>query len=385
MRVLIVGAGAAGTAAAWAARRAGAEVTVAYDRAGATSLYSGALDLTPWEEASEPSADERDLSLFAAAFDAWTMGPGPSRVATIDGVVRSARAHDTALLDLSHIAGRTVCVAETPLHHFDARWLSASFAASTWARDTRTRFEPVKVPALFDAVASGAPCFDVASRANTEAGSAHVARCLQAARPSAEAWLLGPWLGTEPGAAERVRAALGVPCGETTSPLGGPAGARFDAARDALFTSLGIVAVRGPVTRLRSADSGWTADFDGRPQDPPAFDLAALAVGGVCGGGLVFGSSTFHLSIDVAATVALDGRALSGASSLSGAISRAEDAEALVRLGILADGATARGGNGLLVAGDCVEGRPRTALEAARAGIRAMRTIRNSVAPPRSV
>jgi hypothetical protein len=55
-----------------------------------------------------------------------------------------------------------------------------------------------------------------------------------------------------------------------------------------------------------------------------------------------------------------------------------ENPGALVRLGILADGALARGGQGLLVAGDCAFGRPRTALEAARAGIATMRTIRSS-------
>lgn len=382
MRALVLGGGAAGTAAAWAARRAGSEVTVIHDRAGATALYSGALDLAPWEEASEPSPDERDLSLFAAAFDAWTMGPGPSRVATFDGVVRSARAHDSALLDLSHIAGRTVCVVATPLDHFDAAALAWSFGASAWARDTRTRFEAVEVPDLVTESLRRSPCHDIAALANAEGATDRMTSALRAARATAEAWLVGPWLGTRPGAAERLRTALGVPCGETTSPPGGPAGARFEAARDALFASLGVGVVRGAVTRLTHDDSGWAVKVEGQEIES-GFDVAVLATGGVSAGGLVLGSSTFHPSIDAPVTVALDGRALSGLSSLSGAMSRAQDAEALTLLGILADGPLARGGNGLLVAGDCAFGRPRTALEAARAGIRAMRTIRNSLAPPR--
>src|SRR5687767_14513449 len=54
--VVVIGAGAAGTAAAWAAARAGASVMVLHDRAGATALYSGALDLVPWDSKDEPQA-----------------------------------------------------------------------------------------------------------------------------------------------------------------------------------------------------------------------------------------------------------------------------------------------------------------------------------------
>ncbi|MGE3675324.1 MAG: FAD-dependent oxidoreductase, partial [Polyangiaceae bacterium] len=48
-QVLVIGAGVAGVAAAWAARSNGAEVVVVADRAGASELTSGACDLRGWE------------------------------------------------------------------------------------------------------------------------------------------------------------------------------------------------------------------------------------------------------------------------------------------------------------------------------------------------
>ena len=47
--VVIVGAGAAGLAAAWSARREGRDVTVIVGSAGASSFGGGAVDDVPWE------------------------------------------------------------------------------------------------------------------------------------------------------------------------------------------------------------------------------------------------------------------------------------------------------------------------------------------------
>jgi glycerol-3-phosphate dehydrogenase subunit B len=379
VRAVVIGGGIAGTAAAWAARRAGWDVTVVFDRPGASALYSGALDIVPWELrplADPEHKDERELQLFATALEAWTFGPGPCRVATFDGVVRSTRAIDSALLDLSPLAGKKVELPETPLEHFDARSLARSLASSAWAKDTRTRFGAVPVPALFETSLRRAPAYDVASLSDDESFLYRLAGALTAASPSSEAWLLGPWLGTRAGVAGRLRALLGVSCGETTSPPGGPAGARFEAARDGLLAGAGITAHRERVDSLAREAHGWRVRGGPELPDTP-YDAAVLATGGVCAGGLVFGSSTFRPSIDVAVTIGLEGRQFDGAS-LRGGLPWVADPSALLRLGILADHGLARGGNGLIVAGDCVEGRPRTALEAARAGIAATRLLRSS-------
>ena len=50
--MVVVGAGIAGLAAAWSARRAGREVTVVSAGPGASALGSGAVDDVPWEQFS---------------------------------------------------------------------------------------------------------------------------------------------------------------------------------------------------------------------------------------------------------------------------------------------------------------------------------------------
>ena len=48
-RVLVIGAGVAGLAAAWSAARAGHEVTLLSAGAGASALGGGAVDDVTWE------------------------------------------------------------------------------------------------------------------------------------------------------------------------------------------------------------------------------------------------------------------------------------------------------------------------------------------------
>ena len=74
MRVAVVGGGIAGLSAAWAARRAGADVTVLFDRPGASSLYSGALDVSSWEQDRLDAPIPAGVIALATAFDAWSLG-----------------------------------------------------------------------------------------------------------------------------------------------------------------------------------------------------------------------------------------------------------------------------------------------------------------------
>src|SRR5690606_33883091 len=57
---------------------------------------------------------------------------------------------------------------------------------------------------------------------------------------SPDAWLVGPWLGTEPGTAAAIARELGLPGGEATSMPGGPAGARVAPARQRLLARAGV-------------------------------------------------------------------------------------------------------------------------------------------------
>ena len=65
-RVVVIGAGASGTAAAYAASKLGARVTLITGRPGATSLSSGALD-GDWEGAG----DEAQAFIDAIGIWAW--------------------------------------------------------------------------------------------------------------------------------------------------------------------------------------------------------------------------------------------------------------------------------------------------------------------------
>src|SRR6188474_3442074 len=65
-RVVIVGAGAAGTAAAWAAAQRGAEIRMFDPAFGASSLGGGAVDDRPWEEV-ERAAEVLGMSARAGA------------------------------------------------------------------------------------------------------------------------------------------------------------------------------------------------------------------------------------------------------------------------------------------------------------------------------
>src|SRR4051794_29145631 len=110
-RVVVIGAGMAGTPAAVSAARAGAQGVVVYDRAGASALYSGALDLEDWDaEVSAAVATRTQAALADGGLAAFLKALGVHRlggtapnglIATASGVVRPALGADRALLDLA--------------------------------------------------------------------------------------------------------------------------------------------------------------------------------------------------------------------------------------------------------------------------------------------
>jgi glycerol-3-phosphate dehydrogenase subunit B len=188
--------------------------------------------------------------------------------------------------------------------------------------------------------------------------------------------------------AERLRDALAMPVGESTSPPGGAAGARFEAARDRLFEQLGIevrrarasvIELDGAALRVGLAPA-W-AEPGTLAEESLEASAVVLALGGVAAGGIRVdppkpshaGGACFHASVEGPLLLELDGVPVDRVSTLHGVDFQAKGVEALERVGIAATGVLARGAERLFVAGDCVADRPRTALEAARAGIAAGR------------
>ena len=386
MKIAVIGGGVAGTAAAWAARRGFAEVTAIFDRPGASSLYSGALDDTPWEEAGADASLDSELLAFSVALEAWSVGTRSARLATPEGVLRPARGRDSSLLDLAALPGAGIAVAATQVDGWDAASVARSLLASPWAVRTRTRFDAVAVTAIFDASEVSASPYDLAVLHDEPSRIARLAECLRKSHPAPDAWLLGPWLGAAPGGADALTAALGKPCGETTSPLAGPAGARFDASRDALFANAGVQVRREGVRSLEMRGRRFlvAGSGGGLTANDAGFDAVILAIGGVAGGGIllrddraddedavaaaagIMHHGAFRPSVRARVEIGWAGRAVDRVSSERGFDVAASGLASLERVGILTNGAAVRGV-------DAVADLPRTALAAARSGIAAAR------------
>lgn len=376
MKLAVVGAGAAGTAAAWYGRRQNAEVVVFHDRAGATALSSGALDLDEWDGPTQSRKLSAEAVAFAAAFEAWHVGADPCRVATSAGLIRPARGIDTALLDLARVGGRSIAIADIEREDWDAPLLAHALGDSEWAKQTHTRFTVVKVRGLADPAERSFGVYDFAALHDDAERLEQLGEQLRGVAGAYGGWLLGPWLGTRPGAADRLRHKLGIPVGEISVSLDGPSGARFENARDSLFADLGVEVQRAKVAAVREQGGGWELSVAG---EQPRFDKVVLALGGVAAGGIELddaghpGGASFHLSVDAPVDLELDSMRLLGAASLHGVSFEAQGREVLERVGVAVEGTAVPSHAGLFAAGDVVAGRPRTVLEAVSSGIEAAR------------
>jgi glycerol-3-phosphate dehydrogenase subunit B len=373
----VIGGGAAGTAAAWTLGRGGAHVTLYYDRPGATALYSGALDLG-LDEVPDPTAFA-DVRAFADALAIWSVGAASSRVATYEGMMRPARGIDSALLDLAPLSGKTVGVVALPLGDWDGEFLARQLTGSGWAKEAATRFVPVRIEGVFDPDDAPSSGFDVALANDDPARLARFAEALSKSTNGVDGFLCGAWFGTTPGVAARLRRLVGKPCGETTSRPGDAAGARFDAARDALLATAGIVVRKEPLAAIDRRGPRWTliAGPGAMTANDFGFDAVVLAMGGILGGGIVLDDPrgnappVFRAGLAVPVEVGFDEVAAHALASPHGVDLGTLGVNAVERVGILTRGERIPECDGLFAAGDCIAGRPRTVLEAVRAGIAA--------------
>jgi hypothetical protein len=281
-------------------------------------------------------------------------------------------------LDLALLAGKPVAVADVERDEWDARLLAASLGASAWAQRTGTTFRAVPVAALEHSYERRIAPADFAALHDQPERAEALAERLRSADPRAPAWLTGPWLGLEPGTALSIAKRLGRPLGEVTSLPGGPAGARFGLARDALLERAKVVRHAAKVTEVGRAGNVFRAELDGgsAPRQLEARSVV-LAIGGLVGGGIRFrgrGSdgSGFRVSLDAPVRVELDGEDAALFSALRGIDLATLGFGVFERVGIAVGMRGAVDGEaGLFAAGDCVAGRARTALRAASDGLRA--------------
>ncbi len=396
--VAVVGAGVAGTAAALVARRTGASTGVFDAGVGASSLSTGAIDLEPWDEARAPEPLSRDAAFVLDALAAYVLPAAPAALLTTAGVTRAARGYDAALLDVAPFVDRRVGVIRCARPGWDADAL-----AHAWA------FAAVDAAVLRFGEEEAIPDADFAARHDDPARLDWLADRLREATASGawDALVLPPSLGVERARADALSKRVGVPCGEALGLPGGPAGLRFERARDRALARMGVSRIAARVARVQPAGSKWriTTD-DGLETEAQA---VVLATGGLIGGGIAYAPSEavlatalppgarppFRIAIEAPGRIGAHGQPLDTPGSLFGVapehLNEGGPGEAaLSRAGVLvgADGAVVAGGGparGLFAAGELVADAARTWLVAltsgASAGAAAARLVKVSVPP----
>ncbi|WP_437952850.1 FAD-binding protein [Sorangium sp. So ce296] len=407
--ILVIGAGVAGLAAAWSARRRGAQVTVISAGVGETALAGGAVDDVPWEQVERaarllgsdlPASDLAPAARqLAAELGLWDVPQASGvRLATVAGRIRPARGRDRALLDLGSLRRTRVLIPRAARAAWDADALAEALTDEPFARARGLRFLPVDAPVLrFDderQIADG----DLAARHDDPARLSWLLDRLRQALEGAGgagAILLGPWLGARAPRAEALAARLGVPVGEALIGAGSPAGLRFEAARDALLAAIGAARRHGRVRAVGGDPGGPGGPGEGvsvhvEGEDVPlAADAVILAIGGLAGGGIAYappergagpdlparGGAPFALSVEAPVTLGDARGAFGVVSSMQGpeldvvAWPRGERPGALESVGVRCDGV--RAAPGILAAGATIAGRARTVLDAVTTGLRA--------------
>lgn len=385
-RVVVIGAGIAGTAAVIAAARAGAQVTVLDGGTGASMLATGALDFAPWHAplAAHDEVVDADVRTTLDALGGYLVPERGATLVTTAGVVRHARGCDRALLDVAALVDPCVAVVRCARFGWDADALARAWGPSYCAVDASVlRYSDEEV----------LPDAELASRHDDDARLVWLAerlrRDLAAAGGSYNGVVLPPMLGVERGRAQDLSRLAGVCCGEAVALPGGPAGLRFERARDRAFRACGASHARLRARGLRIRRTIWRVETE----EGVAFEghAVVLATGGLVGGGLEYAPSEamlattlpararppLRITIDAPVWMGVNGRALELPGSLFGATPESiaspfAQSAMMDRAGILAgvDGA-AHGVSGIFAAGDVVADAARGWLTSLASGVRA--------------
>ncbi len=273
-RVVLVGGGIAGAAAALAAAGAGARVTLVEGGVGATTLWTGGIDGVPAREEAVAIASQLGAML------------GTCTLVTNVGLRRSAQGREAALLDAS-----AACVGVVQCDR-------TGWDAEIVARAAGEGFVLVPCTVLRHSDERVLPDADFASRHDDDARLGWLAERLREALvmtgARVQALLLPPSLGIERSRAAALSERVGVPCGEATAMPGGPAGLRFERTRDRALSAAGVTVVTARATSIERASSRWRIHLHGdRVLDA---DSVVVATGGLVGGGIEYQPSEAMLA-----------------------------------------------------------------------------------------
>jgi glycerol-3-phosphate dehydrogenase subunit B len=408
-RVLVLGAGVAGLAAAFRARRLGLETVVVGAGAGASVFGGGAVDDVPWEERLRAvrvlghpmrvNALSAEVVAFSDALGLWDLpadGAPMPLVATVAGRLRPARGRDRGLLDLGRLPeGARVLLPRAPRGGWDADAIAATLAGEPVARRAGLRFQAVDISVLRYADESRIGDGDLATRHDDPARLAWLAERLREgiARTGDPpgAVLLGSWLGVNEARAEELSSRVGLPVGEALLGVGSAAGLRFEGARDRLLAKLHVEVVLDRAAALRTEGGRVTVTLVRGA--PISADAVVLATGGLAGGGIVYappehsagddlpprGAVPYRLSVDMPVAFSAGAAQLGVVASMQGpeldviAWPSSARTGALEAIGVHCT--SGRVAKGVTAAGDVLSGRPRTLLEAVASGLRAVDAI----------
>lgn len=403
-RVVVIGGGVAGVAAAWAAAQRGAHIRVFDSGLGATCLGGGAVDDRPWEQvarsievlSASPSAGPlpEPVRVFSQDLGLWRLpdeGDPLTRLVSAAGRIRVARGRDAALLDLSRIPdGGRVLLPRVMRPEWDADGLARALNADEYARSRGLFFDVADVKLLKHVGEDRIAAEDLAARHGEEKRLAWLAKRLGEvvkARAPVHGVLTGPWLGVDASVAADLEDAIGVPVGETVVAIGGASGLRFESARARLLERLGLKLERARVERIDTTATEVTVGLDGGEQVET--DAVVLAIGGVASGGIVYeppeqhagddmpaaGGRPFRLSVEVPVALAAAEQPVDVVSSIHGppldevAWPVDADPSLLESIGVACEGLLAA--EAVFAAGDVMADKPRTLLQAVFSGIRA--------------
>lgn len=280
-RIVVVGAGAAGLAAASRLKERGASPILLSNGVGASSMTSGAADLAPWTHPHPP----RPSDLALAFIDTLGLFEHEGLVATAEGVLRDTSAVGARILNLQRCSGKRVGIADLPRADFRPAALCGQLNQTEWARSTNTQFEVVPLAGV---VSEAELKFPLAAFQRLFDDGKRLARLQESAdslSPKVQALLVGPWLGE----GRAPMAGPGVLVGETLSPPEGAFGRRFDKARLDFCSKSGLELRAEWVEKINRDSEQWclsTLSADGERRGTLWADGVIVATGGLVGHGI---------------------------------------------------------------------------------------------------
>jgi hypothetical protein len=363
--VIVIGAGVAGTAAAFRAVQLGQKVVWLTAGIGASCATSGALDWGLCDSGEQLAGPGHALGEFATLIG-WNLPRENARVVTETGVTREARGADAAILDLAGLANGTLAVLDVGRPDWDASWVCRALNQDPWTRTRKLRFDPLRVDLLEPRLDPRLSPAEYARALAEQLPSlqAALAKALDTLPQRPMAALAGPWLCATLEVAKSFRSSK-VPVGEALSPPYGLAGCRFEAARDAWAAQQPLLercALRAE--RVTCQGGEVTVFAQGKRWTAPR---CILALGSIAGGGLLLDAEQrvqLSLALTPAPVFQQGGRPWLPAASATGV-----DVQSLGVGQLLAIGLAKESVPGLTVVGDLLSDRPRTALRAAESGL----------------